>query len=286
MDNDKETATTPSFEQEFASFTKTTDLEEAPEEIVEEAAEIEEEEPEEVIYQTEEVVEEEPDYKELFKREEQYRKTVEGRFKKSREEWLEREKELVAAKPVKEDSPVLDHAEFWETYEEMKAPVTDLIRKLIAEELNGFKQKVETIEDTVQLSTTEKHFAAIAAVHPDWREIASDPKIGEWMNTLPYETDGSALDGKTAWNIFNKGNAEEVIKLFTAYKTSVQSGLHGKNKEINLPKKPVPSVNERLVSKAVAALAVQGGSSSLPETTHRQTTSFEHDFAEFANKKR
>lgn len=209
-----------------------------------------------------------PDWEALFKAEEQRRKTTEGRFKKAREEWKQKEEEVASV--VTEPQKPASHEDFWETYEEMLAPIKDLITVMVDERIAGLTPKLENIEAQVETTSTEAHYNTIAATHPDWREVAASAELEQWMNSLPYTSD-KGMDGATAWKWFNEGTAQEVVALFTEYKNS-----RSRKSEIK-PEVPKP---DSLVDKVIAASAVES-SGGAPTISEPKNTSLEEDFKSF-----
>ena len=259
------------FEDDFKSFVENEDPIEQPEVISEEEAPTPVEEPTVEPIQEEEV---NPDWQTLYEEEKQYRRTVEGRFKKARDDWRDKE-ETLTTKPVA-DKPTVSHKEFWDEYDVMLEPVTALIHSIISDELSKFTPKLETIESTINDASVEAHQSAIAAAFPNWRDIAQSKELELWMNSLPYKSD-DAIDGETAWNWFTNGSAQEVITLFTAFKEScdVQSKS---TKQLTVPKRVSTTP---IVDKVIAAQAVDEGVPTIPQTRAVESNTFEDDFKSF-----
>jgi len=268
------------FEKEFINSFANEDLDEPTVEPAEEA-QIEEDSviEEDVIEQEEEQIAQDTiNYKQLFELEEQRRKTVEGRFKKAREDWKAKEDELHS-----KSAPVSDNAEFWELNEELRQPVIDLITSIVNDRLAEIKTSMASIQDTVATTSEEAHFNTISAAHPDFKQIASGNEIKVWMNSLPYKTEGSDMDGEEAWRIFNSGSAVEVIHLFNVFKSSRKDGEPKNDK--HKQKVPTPnSASDKLVRKVTASLAVDSGTPIVPQSESKRNKSFEEEFLEFVKK--
>lgn len=58
----------------------------------------------------------------------------------------------------------------------------------------------------------EKHYAQIAAAHPDWQEIAKGQALDEWIGNLPHRRAVECQD------IINHGSADKVIALLAEFK--------------------------------------------------------------------
>lgn len=71
---------------------------------------------------------------------------------------------------------------------------------------------MRALEPVLQAVQVERHFAAVAAAHPDYERIAQDPDLMAWIDEQP------AFMADTLKNIAEHGSAPQVIDLLTRYK--------------------------------------------------------------------
>lgn len=133
----------------------------------------------------------------------------------------------------------------------VQALVGNRINQLVGE----VNQMVAPLYQAVGNVTTTTHQSKVAAVHPDYRELA--PKVAEWIATQPKLVQPAYLQA------YKEGSAEQAIDLLNAYKAAVGStGAKPAPAQVAAlavtpPKPATPAVNKQ----AVAALA------AVPATT-------------------
>ena len=133
----------------------------------------------------------------------------------------------------------------------VQALVGNRINQLVGE----VNQLVTPLYQAVGNVTTTTHQSKVAAVHPDYRELA--PKVAEWIATQPKLVQPAYLQA------YKEGSADQAIDLLNAYKAAVGStGAKPAPAQVAAlavapPKPATPAVNKQ----AVAALA------AVPATT-------------------
>lgn len=133
----------------------------------------------------------------------------------------------------------------------VQALVGNRINQLVGE----VNQMVTPLYQAVGNVTTTTHQSKVAAVHPDYRELA--PKVAEWIATQPKLVQPAYLQA------YKEGSADQAIDLLNAYKAAVGStGAKPAPAQVAAlavtpPKPATPAVNKQ----AVAALA------AVPATT-------------------
>ena len=133
----------------------------------------------------------------------------------------------------------------------VQALVGNRINQLVGE----VNQLVTPLYQAVGNVTTTTHQSKVAAVHPDYRELA--PKVAEWIATQPKLVQPAYLQA------YKEGSADQAIELLNAYKAAVGStGAKPAPAQVAAlavtpPKPATPAVNKQ----AVAALA------AVPATT-------------------
>lgn len=73
-----------------------------------------------------------------------------------------------------------------EDYPDVASPLFEIIDGL-KDELGAVKQVVGSVEADRQAEVVADQQRALEAVHPDWRDIASDPRFGEWVQGQPQK---------------------------------------------------------------------------------------------------
>jgi hypothetical protein len=104
--------------------------------------------------------------------------------------------------------------------DQIPSPLQQLVRAEIMSVLQPILQAVQV----------ERHFAALAAAHPDYERIAADPDLTAWIDEQP------AVMNASLKKIVEHGSAPEVIELLSRYKqdrTSRQAEMppHARNLE-------------------------------------------------------
>jgi len=142
-------------------------------------------------------------------------------------EVLDREKE--AAQEAREslvasadDLDQSTYAEYGEEFERMAETINALQGKLnsVITENSRLKDTVGEIEVSAAENKTDRFYSAITAVVPNWREINTEPKFLEWLQTTDPMTDLSyqdylnhaadTLDSQKAINIFKTYNESTI----------------------------------------------------------------------------
>ena len=91
----------------------------------------------------------------------------------------------------------------------VQALVGNRINQLVGE----VNQMVTPLYHAVGNVTTTTHQSKVAAVHPDYRELA--PKVAEWIATQPKLVQPAYLQA------YKEGSADQAIDLLNAYKAAV-----------------------------------------------------------------
>jgi hypothetical protein len=149
----------------------------------------------------------EPDYKQLYEKEVQRLRSLEGRYRKERQSWESERRELLErlaelARQVKaepgpapQESPAAPEGV-------LEAPLSEAVRLETAKLLGPLVASLEA----------ERHKTAVATAHPDFEAIASDPDLLAWIEEQP------AFIASSLSRVVDTGTAEEVIELLDRYK--------------------------------------------------------------------
>lgn len=125
------------------------------------------------------------------------------------------------------------------------------VQKLVDARVAAIEAKLATalqpLQAKAQMSEAEKHFAAIAAAHPDAESLAESAELKSWINRQP----SFVRQGFEA--VLTHGTTEQVIEMFDAFKAA-----NGKTQ-------PSPVANAAEAAKAVIAKAQTAGPASLSD---------------------
>lgn len=210
----------------------------------------------------------ETDYKALYEKEVQRNKSWEGRIRAANQRAEEAERAAAAAREKKVAEEPLDKApapaddpeleSFFDNYPELKAPFNKLVdirgeqiaRKIVHEEIQKLTPELTEIKSKVQSVTAHDHFARIAAVHPDYQQVAASPDLISFIEEQP------AFVRDRYQEIADKGSTEDVIELLTVYKQSRAQSAKGE---------PPAKQKQSKAAKAAALEAVPSSKAHLPK---------------------
>ena len=240
---------------------------------------------EEVVVEEEE--EDTTDWKAEFEREKQKTRSWEGRISAANEKTklAEREKadllaELETAKSTSKSLSIEVGVEDRELMESFPIEYPDLhkaftiIATTIATEkaleivnaklpdLAPIEAKVNQVIERSEVSAESAHIAAIAKAHPDYREVAQSDELSRWILGHPAHKRGYLME------VYEEGNTQDVIDLFTDFKKSTSWVTKPSKKETS-------TTNTTKTSKLESMLGVQGDSTPLREES---TESVANDF--------
>lgn len=179
------------------------------------------------------------DYKALYEKEVQRRKTCEGRLAAANQQVSKLKSDLEDAKstPTSKDpvqsgiqegtsqTPGDDDeraiAEFVEEFPALDQPLRALIRKEAAaianERVAQIQPQVEKLSESSRQRAIEAHFAKIEAAHKGWQSYVKDGSLLRWVEAQPTFLKDRCRE------IYEKGTADELIAMldsFTAGKKS------------------------------------------------------------------
>jgi hypothetical protein len=135
-----------------------------------------------------------PDYQALYEKELQRRKSLEGRVRKERRQKDEERQHQELADPFQGPAPADAAPEFALPAHEAEEPA---------------------LEPLIEALTAERHVAAIAARHPDWRDIADSPALDAWIGVHP------PILADRLREVADTGTAEEVSELLDRFKADL-----------------------------------------------------------------
>jgi len=134
-------------------------------------------------------------------------------------------KQLQAAKAEDKDTGTTDaqdaliaeySGEFPEIAEDIKPWLESFINKTRQAMQLAFDQKldqqVKPLQQFLQEAELVKHFAEIAKAHPDYEQVAQDPKLQDFINSQP-----SFVRQNYQW-VFDNGSPQQVSELLSAFK--------------------------------------------------------------------
>ena len=167
----------------------------------------------------------EPDYKALYARELQRRRSLEGRFRKERARWqssghgpgqtnAERTAGSFphAGESYREDASDLAAAPEMDTHY-ADADAASAASSPAASVGSG----ASPVSAASAAAAVDRHVTAISAAHPDWRDLAQGPELAAWIDTAPhYLAEGYRRTAES-------GNAHEVIDLLSRFKAERQA---------------------------------------------------------------
>lgn len=181
-----------------------------------------EEEEEESEEESPEEEEEELDYKALYEKETQRRKSLEGRVNKQKEDYQTRlsefeqlMKNVSQSKPKEENEADPDMEalnEFLEEFPEFQKPFELIAKKQAESIMQPMMQQARTLEEKIIEVERERHFNQIAASHSDWEEVVKGGEFFDWAKSKPQW-----LQQQIGY-IAQAGNASQVIELLDLYK--------------------------------------------------------------------
>lgn len=126
------------------------------------------------------------------------------------------------------------------------------VQKLVDARVAAIEAKLATalqpLQAKAQMSEAEKHFAAIAAAHPDAESLAESAELKSWINRQP----SFVRQGFEA--VLTQGTTEQVIEMFDAFKAA-----NGKTQP------PTAAQNAAATAQAVIAKAQTAGPASLSD---------------------
>lgn len=131
--------------------------------------------------------------------------------------------------------------------EAIAAGVQKLVEARVAAIEAKLAEAIKPLQAKAQMSEAEKHFAAIAAAHPDAESLAESAELKSWINRQP----SFVRQGFEA--VLTQGTTEQVIEMFDAFKAA-----NGKTQ-------PPPVANAAEAAKAVIAKAQTAGPASLSD---------------------
>lgn len=225
------------FEKAFAEASEEGFDEQEPEQPEEEPPE-EPEQPEEETREQEEA----PDYEALYKREQQLRKTWEGRAKKfqTQQPPAEPPKQAPSAQQPERDPDDEFLEGFRNKYNDDVLKAMEIMSARKARQfISQFEQAYAPLAYNVQDMQTRSHFGAIETAHPDWEQVRDDPRFSEWVDSQPTHRRRAYTE------VISGGTPQEVIDLLTDFKDSTS------------PKTKTPS--GRKVQAATAVQVPRGG---------------------------
>lgn len=189
---------------------------------------------------------------------EQRYKSFEGRYRVEKERMqreLEELRALRAQPPQAQQPPAPDEeAEFLDQFAKEYSPdvlkAIDIAAARKAREMLGqVAPSLQQLERGYQDMEQRAHFAAIAAAHPDFQQVAADPAFQAWVEAQPRAV------AETYRHVLTKGHAIDVIDTLTAYKAQAR------------PQPAAAPQAPRIdAAKAQAATAVRAKRGSMPQS--------------------
>lgn len=174
----------------------------------------------------------EPDYKALYEREAQRLRSLEGRRRKEREDWSRQEREYRERLRELEDGgvAVLADAPAWAEVPADRAPdrMADAAPDLAPDQASRrsdaapapYRLARQAVEEAVRpvldALERERHAAAIASAHPDWRDVAQDPELARFIDAQP------GYLAEAMRRVVEYGDADEVIDFLAHFKSCRQ----------------------------------------------------------------
>lgn len=107
--------------------------------------------------------------------------------------------------------------------------------------------RLEQLEHGYQTMEQRAHFAAIAAAHPDFQQVAADPAFAAWVEAQPRAV------AETYRRVLSSGHAIDVIDALNAYKAQAR------------PQPAAPQAPRIDTAKAQAATAVRAKRGGMPQ---------------------
>lgn len=107
-------------------------------------------------------------------------------------------------------------------YPDYTGPLWSVIEKALKKSAAAVDSKIDTavkvalkpIEERADREARDRHFAAIGAVHSDWKQIAGSKELDDWIASRPaYLRPGLKA-------VLDKGTAGEINELLTDYKAA------------------------------------------------------------------
>lgn len=191
------------------------------------------------------------DFQTLYERERQRLRSFEGRVRRERDAWRRQEAdfrrrlETAAANEADPDAPTPDMSSL--------PSLPSLIEQARREAMDAVAPYLEELK-------AERHQAAVAAAHPDWREVAEDPELEEFIDRQP------GFVAEAMRRVVRDGEADEVVALLDEFKRaraprrSEDSKEKGRPASGTKPAAPAPSHDDVLEP----ALAVPSRASQPP----------------------
>jgi len=232
-------------------------------------------------------LEPEPDYKTLFERSEQARKSLEGRIDAQKEEYQRRLKKLESGRPQKPavsfDPDEVEKEEieaFRQKHPEISKVTIDGAKGSAWQKMlvNHGEDEVLTlyevnsdvaegmtaeVKDELGRRAEKEHYSAIEAAHPGWMQLVSNPNPKDPSDVFNPEFAGFVMglpyaDGQVAVNIIKSGTPQQVIALLSYFKDWQAK----RNAPPVTPKEPKPQKQDP--RRVTAAAPVRGRSTGIP----------------------
>lgn len=162
--------------------------------------------------------------------------------------------------------------EFWESYPDLKEPLTAVINNILDAKLGAFEAaKLAPIKETVKDAEVQSFFNQVAAVHPDWDKVLNSEAFSNWMEGLSF------LQNKEVDRILKSGTVIEFNAVLKEFKDRAKVASKQPSQVISTV---TPPKSDPRIDKLKAAIAVDSSISAEPSVESDENKSFEEMFAE------
>lgn len=133
--------------------------------------------------------------------------------------------------------------------------------RAVDEKVSEIKGTVDEIINDITDTKAKAHFEKIASVHPDFQEIGDSEEFKGYIESMPEDVRGQALD------VIANGNAKEIINLLNSFKqANAQGAKPGAEQGAELTEAAESIVDEVVDDSAMdAAEGVRSSGMKLPE---------------------
>ena len=212
--------------------TEEAEVEDTPEEVVEDAETLpdESQETEEASDQQEEEIQEEDDksdkgllsaeqWEERYKNAQARMTKATQREKELESKIAEMDNKIKAMEVMKSETRIekqkeevnIDLGEIAKDYPEIVKPLQKYVDARIASVDQKVNQATEEVLKAQKEEADKKHYGAIADAHPDWKSVSSSEDFTLWLGR----------QSRMWQNAASEGDAEDVISLLSKYKTDL-----------------------------------------------------------------
>jgi len=210
----------------------------------------------------------EPDYKELYEKERQARKSFEGRHNKEKTEMTERlntlEQKILSGVSDEGDSSDTagdehddgDPNDAVESFKNDYPEVADGIQAVVDNAFNKIKsENIDPLTEEAQKMAMTNHFTEIENAHSDWQDVVSSDEFDGFIESQPSYIADAMRDIK------ERGNAGDVISLISQFKDHAGTDANADTQKLQNQKEQ----QRRNKQEEIDALAgVKGSSGGAP----------------------